>query len=150
MEDYDRDKKEQAISQLYYRRMIDEGLADEIREGVKFDGVRYVAFKSREEFLCNIAVDRFVQYLAMPTIIDSFKSNDERREKYSQSASASREFGDGSLYLQNRLRANKTTPIVALLGQLQNSRHTPISFKEDMVALGASKAKGYTCFFTII
>lgn len=137
MEKFGQDEGQNSMSERYYRRMIEEGLATEVRQGVDFSRPHYVAAPSREQFLCNLAVERFIKYLATPTIVDSFESNDERRERYRQSFSASREFGDGSLYLENRLRANKTTSIVSIIQPLESSRHLPPAFKEEMADIGA-------------
>ena len=147
MENRESRTSEKNEQRRYYRRLLELGLVDEIREGLDISEIDYKLVYEKETFLLGITLGPFTRYVASPMFIDSFATHDKNRglspEDQDNNDLTDRinafnktdihaEPSSRKFYFLNRLRLNRVASVVEIIKQLKgrSSRNLPAEFNQ--------------------
>ena len=127
----------------YFKRLIELGLVDEIREGRRITGNDYRVLFEEEDFLFSELIGSFTRFIAAPMFIDHFVTHDKNRFQNEENKSNDptdrvsafnnsgihAEFKSADKYMQNKLRLNTIAGVVGNIRVLKKiTRELPPEF----------------------
>lgn len=121
-------EKEKTTQEQFAERMKVLGLVDEVRPGLPLNEAEYTPGIG-DEFATKDFIYKVTSFVSTPMFIDSFTSHEEERIPAFNHSGIFDDF-DRDLYMQNRLRLNKSRSLLSAIRSMAGVREFPESFRE--------------------